>query len=412
MSLNEKTNIIIVTVFYPPVISVASNRMFAFAKYADKEKFNIHVITLATGQINECDTYKQNIHVIRIKNPAFLKRAGFSRKTGFVLHKLKALYNRLLNFFIKDEYYSWVRRACVIAAGLMSGRDDNVLISSFPPVAAHKVPLALRKEGLPFVWIADMRDLMCGNSFHPFYMEKWLCRMQTIILEHADVILSVSSPIIEKLKKCSPGIKIYEIRNGYDFIPGSSVSYNNIFTITYTGSFYGKYKPDVFFHALSNLIRDGSLQDVRVRFIGVKNVFFIPAGLRKYVQLKGKISTNEAVEEMKKADALLLVLPENCYKGVYTGKLFEYLACMKPIIALVDKEDVAADLIRSCNAGFIAGSGNVNEAESAILDAWKLWKERKTLEYNTELISKHHRKEQVGRLQKIILELLNNSDEE
>ena len=96
-------------------------------------------------------------------------------------------------------------------------------------------------------------------------------------------------------------------------------------------------------------------------------------------------------------------MPASANKGVFTGKIFDYLACLKPIIALVDKTDVAAGLIAECNAGFIAEYNNVREVEKAILSAYQLWQKKKSLNYNIDLIRKHRRKNQVRKLEKLIL---------
>ena len=42
-----KKNILIISIYYPPIQSIASNRIHSFAKYLDKEKYNVYVHTLA-----------------------------------------------------------------------------------------------------------------------------------------------------------------------------------------------------------------------------------------------------------------------------------------------------------------------------------------------------------------------------
>ena len=108
---------------------------------------------------------------------------------------------------------------------------------------------------------------------------------------------------------------------------------------------------------------------------------------------------------MRQADCLLLILPKVVQKGVYSGKLFEYLGCKRPILATVDKTDVAADLIQKCNAGFVADFDDVQEIEQCIEQAYTLWERKESLPMNDELIMWHHRKNQV----KILNDLIINS---
>jgi glycosyltransferase involved in cell wall biosynthesis len=160
-----------------------------------------------------------------------------------------------------------------------------------------------------------------------------------------------------------------------------------------------------FYAALLSLINEHKITDFEIRFVGVGLSFHIPENLLKYIVKTDRIPHKEAISEMTKADALLFMFPNNGWKGVYSGKLFEYLACRKPIIALTDPDDVAAELIRKCNSGFIATFDKVTEISEAFLKAYNLWKNKDKLEYNNAIIEQHHRKNQVAKLEKLIIEL-------
>jgi hypothetical protein len=98
---------------------------------------------------------------------------------------------------------------------------------------------------------------------------------------------------------------------------------------------------------------------------------------------------------------------KNARKGFYTGKLFEYMASLRPILALVDKDDIAAQLIRESMTGYIADSENIGEIKAALLQAYNDWREHGEFEPNIEIIKKHHRREQAKRLQGLIMEFVN-----
>lgn len=119
------------------------------------------------------------------------------------------------------------------------------------------------------------------------------------------------------------------------------------------------------------------------------------------VQIR-KVSHIKALEFMSQSDVLLLIHPNNGWKGVYTGKLFEYSGMLRPIIALIDKSDVAAKLIKDCRAGYVADSDNIEEISHIILQAYNDWKSGTRLNYNVELIKSLHRKEQVKILGELI----------
>ena len=105
------------------------------------------------------------------------------------------------------------------------------------------------------------------------------------------------------------------------------------------------------------------------------------------------------------ADTLVLVHPKG-RKGVYTGKLFDYLATNKPILAICDPNDVIAELLAETNAGFTADVTDVEDIKSKILQCYSLWKNRQVLPRKWDKIRQYTRKNQVG----ILLEYLSRQD--
>jgi glycosyltransferase involved in cell wall biosynthesis len=60
-------------------------------------------------------------------------------------------------------------------------------------------------------------------------------------------------------------------------------------------------------------------------------------------------------------------------KGVLSGKVFEYLAAERPILAAVPPDGAAAELIRETNAGVVAAPDDVEGLAAALRtlhDAW------------------------------------------
>ncbi len=109
---------------------------------------------------------------------------------------------------------------------------------------------------------------------------------------------------------------------------------------------------------------------------------------------------------MRQSDALLLIHPNNGRKGVFTGKLFEYLGVLKPIIGLIDEGDVASKLIQKCNAGYVSEETNISKVNNIIQLVYHDWKNKTTREIDITEIKKHHRYEQTKRLEVLIDKLL------
>ena len=64
------------------------------------------------------------------------------------------------------------------------------------------------------------------------------------------------------------------------------------------------------------------------------------------------------------SEALLLLIPDagGRGKGVLSGKVFEYIAAGRPILAAVPPDGAAADLIRETGAGIVAAAGRRRRA--------------------------------------------------
>ncbi|WP_457641499.1 hypothetical protein [Persephonella sp.] len=405
----SKINVLIISVYFPPIQSIASNRLYSFAKYLDKNKTNVFVNTIEEKN-NISDIDLSDINVIRIKNNSLFKPLKFDKKTNKFTHYAKVFYNRILSIIIDDPYSKWISNSYKTLKYLITKKNIDVIISSYAPVASHKLALKLKKEFPHLKWIADMRDEMGNNPFLSDLERKKLKKLEKEILNYCDAVTSVSNPILNNFRIIAgdraKNIKFREIRNGFDFdIDINNINHKNkIFTISYIGSFYGKRNPSTFFKALIE-IDQNILENIKIRFVGLTKPINIPEKLISKVEILPKVEHSKAINLMKESDALLLLHPK-IGKGIYTGKIFEYLASLRPIIALVDKEDVAAKLIKEANAGYIADFDNIYEIKKIIKQAYIDWKENKTFDFNIDLIKKHHRKEQAKILENLIFELV------
>ena len=145
------------------------------------------------------------------------------------------------------------------------------------------------------------------------------------------------------------------IANGSDFDDFAGIEYrpSDRFRITHTGSFFGKRDPRPFLTAFA----ESGLDDAVVRFVGD----FRPADaewaetleLGDRLELIPYVARRRSLELQRDSEALLLLIPEagGRGRGVLSGKVFEYLAAERPILAVVPPDGAAAELIRETGAG-------------------------------------------------------------
>ena len=98
-------------------------------------------------------------------------------------------------------------------------------------------------------------------------------------------------------------------------------------------------------------------------------------GLGDALALEGFRPHAEALAAMRAADVLLLLVPRAGGRGlsVVSGKVYEYLAAERPILALVPPEGDAAALLRDTGSAWIADpddEGGILAALGLAVDAW------------------------------------------
>jgi glycosyltransferase involved in cell wall biosynthesis len=98
-------------------------------------------------------------------------------------------------------------------------------------------------------------------------------------------------------------------------------------------------------------------------------------GLGPRLELHPYLPRREALALQRDSDALLLLIPEagGRGQGVLSGKVFEYLAAERPILAAVPPEGAAAELIRDTGSGIVAAPDDVPALTRALTDLRESW---------------------------------------
>ena len=196
--------------------------------------------------------------------------------------------------------------------------------------------------------------------------------------------------------------------NGFD---EDDYKYENIklydeFTIVYNGTLYPSQPINIFLDAIKKIIdKYKNIIKIKIIFPGIIDNLYeareivasqISESMNKYeenYQLLGRIPKQEIVEMQLSSHILLMVgHKDNHVKSVYSSKVFEYLACKKPILLCPGDDDVLDELITSTNTGVIA---NTSEQAYLFLDkSIKQYIETAKIEYapNVDEVQKYTRK--------------------
>lgn len=398
-----RKRIALISVWFPPKNGVAVNRMKAFAEYLG-EDYELEVYTEGDSLTTKNEDFG-TIHYIPISS--FWKKIKHKNGENKLIHKFKSAL-KIISIRLKvSEYSKWKKKMFTQIKACHEEKPFDVIISSFGPVEPHEIAFDVKKMFQDLVWIADMRDEMSQNPFALESAKKELEKKEQMLAPEIDAVTTVSAPIADMFKDIFPNVKyVEEVRNGYNHDLTPSNNFNERFTMVYAGTLYGKNKPGIFFECVVELLEEGQLQnDIHLRFVGTNHNFSIPQRLKEFVEFTPKVPYMQAVEYMRTADCNLLFHVPVPQRGRYSGKLFDYLSVEKPILAMVDKTDVAAELIEEHQCGRSADFYDKAEIKQELLAIYSNWKKRERWPVRSEKTKTLHRKHQIDRLKKLIEEI-------
>lgn len=409
---NHRVRIAFVTTHFPPENHVACRRNEAFARYFDHTRYDVHFIV--PKHRGAAPWYLDGITVHEAPNRSLLQPFTFEKPHARFVHALMVFYNVVIRVVPAYHHRAWIRIAIREIERLHRREPLHVLITQYGPVAPHIAGLRVKRKFPRIRWIADNRDVISDGPFTTRIAERQLTRLESAVVRAADAVTAVSGPFLDRLARHGkrPGQVFAEIRNGFTLEPREDrrSHRNEVFTIRYVGSLYGGRKPRTFFEALDRLVRSRRMGEVRVEIAGTNPFIDVPISLTSAVRCLGNVEPEAAFDLMCTADALLLLHPTVPTKGIYPAKLFEYLAARKPIIALIDPGDVAADLIRQAECGYVAANEDADGIDRITEITYRNWRERVPFAPNEEVIRSCHRRIQVARMESVIESLRISSD--
>lgn len=398
--------IALITTWYPPAKGIAVSRMKSFVKYLSlNSDFQIDVYSISVETKIEYE--KSNVTNYQFENRSILNSVKASPKDSFLKHNFKTVIRVLLSRIISNRYWFWSN--CVLKALIdnHNSKRYDVVISSYSPEEAHLIALDFVKKN-KVSWIADMRDEMSKNPGLSKKQKDILSKIENEVDKHATCITSVSKPILDDFIKLCPNVTNFqEIRNGFDHDLNleSWCSSDKTLKIGYFGTFYGERKPDNFFKSYLK-IKHQINQKVEFHFYGVHKNFWIPTELKEDVYIFPGVDYLESIQLMSKMDANLLVLPSGIGKGVYSGKIFDYISSKRPILAFVDEDDVAAELINDFNCGYVNDFNDISKGADSLLCWINDIKNQINKAASNEQIQSLHRKNQIKKLEETILKII------
>ena len=429
------SKLLLVTYYWPPGGGAGVQRSLKFAKYLPA--FGIMPVVLTVDENKAFYPFldrsllkdiSPELRVVKTQKTELLRRFSnlFPKvevpQAGFAGNDKQSAGSKIKRFvrgnlFIPDARAGWVKPAYHEAVRLLEEEGIDTYQISSPPHSSQLLGLKLKKRFPHKKWIADLRDPWTDIYFYKDLLHTPLAkaidaRYERRVLEQADEIIVVSESIKRLFAAKLPGIesKIHVIPNGYDADDFRLPSHppQDEFLVTYTGTLADSYEPEIIFEALRDLAaEEGAHFPVRLLFVGK-----LPDSVKQQAQAYGMeqrirhvdyVPHEEAVKYLLDTTALLLVIPRTAEeKGILTGKLFEYLAARKPIIAIGPPDGDAARIIAECEAGQTFSRDQKAELTDYLRAKINRWRQNPDLDLAGNRAGRYAREQLTGELARII----------
>lgn len=328
------------------------------------------------------DTHRTGDLVASDSLRRLLRRQPFAASTGSRAAVVKSPIAATRNVVPDIGLVTWVPAALMATRRLVRERGIECVVTTSPMPSTHMIGLMLGRARP--AWIADFRDGWRYEPLRPPWPTQAQDRLDAAIerrvVRSAEAVIGVSRPIAEDFS-ARLGVAATHIPNGWDprwearASQASEVELEpDTVNVVHTGKMTGDVgtDPEPLFAAMRwiEFNRPDAAQRLRLVLAGQPDSRL--HGLLEDadgtgVRYVGQLSRAASIALQRSADALLLITP--CRRpSVTSGKLYEYLAAKKPIIAVAEGSE-AARIVQATRTGVTVAHDDVEGIARALLAA-------------------------------------------
>lgn len=390
--------VLIVTYYWPPSGGSGVQRWLKFVKYLRQFGWEPIIYTPLDpeGALQDESLLKdvpENITILKTKiwEPYGLYKKVVGQKknekinVGFLTEKKKpgliqktAIWIRS-NVFIPDARKYWIKPSVKFLRHYLSEHKIDALVTTGPPHSMHLIGLRLKQQ-LNIPWLADFRDPWTNIDY---YKDLKLTRrsdakhknLEKSVLQQATRVLTIGQTLADELAQLG-GRKVDVITNGYDEddFALTNPTLDKQFTISHIGAMNADRNPKVLWKVLSELVKENKEFEKKLvlKLIGKLDysvhVSLEENNLTRFVEQIEYVPHQQATAFMYSSQLLLLALNNTPNaQGIVSGKVFEYIAAKRPILAIGAENGDAAKILTDTGAGKICGFDNAQQMKTVVL---------------------------------------------
>jgi len=361
---------------FPPIANSGTQRPLKFAKYLSQYGWEPIVMTashFAQHQTDPAllDELPKSVRIIRV--PMLNELVGdlvhqFGCRTRLARRIGDGISWRLQSRYRKPDLYALWRPTVRRAAIRLFRQEgfDAIYATGFPWTSLLIGRDVAKATGRPL--LADFRDPWAGEDLFrtphrpPEHEER---AQEADVLREAAVAISVAPSMTRRLMAAHPDVdesKFATIYNGFDPVDLDTPAprAGGKLRIVYTGVWKEGYNPSTLYDVMDWIRRSHPelLTDVEVVTAGFAPGEAARRGLTACVRELGVLPHRDAVALMHSADVLFVTNGEGNRQHIgLPGKLYEYLATGRPVLALTHPDGDAGRILNQTGGG-VAVSGD------------------------------------------------------
>lgn len=374
--------VLIITYYWPPSGGGGVQRWLKMSKYLPELGWKPIIYTPLNPDPSVVDeSLISEIHpeIVEIKTPIwepydvyrklFGKKKDSKFKAGYISEASSGNWKNKLavflrgNLMIPDPRKFWIKPSVKYLSNYLKENSVDLIVSTGPPHSMHIIALKLR-EKFDITWVADFRDPWTNIDFYSkLRLTKWgdrkHKRLELQVLKKADHVVTVSPSWQNEFLELG-GRNVELVTNGYD--PGDyqfeSVPMEKHFSITHLGALNKDRNPVSLWKAISELCKENRdfQQSVQIHLIGQTDESVIQSihenKLSEHLKITAHLPHKEGLKALHKSHLLLLPINDAPnVKGILPGKMYEYLAVKRPILAIGPGNADFARIIHETNSG-------------------------------------------------------------
>lgn len=383
-------NVLLITYEFPPSGGVGVQRALSLARYLPETGFSVHVLTARNPASPVFDPgllvhvpASVRVHRTWTLEPSYRIRKSLwtitsrrhpdltgvdHRQRGGTVNRVRASFKTALARTIQrwlspDPHVMWLPLAYRRACRLVENQDIEVVLTTAPPFSLLLLANRLKRRYPHLQMVSDFRDEWRRFFLKDFeFLDTARTRQRAEEIEHeavrsSSLVVAVTQSSLDQLRNTYPheaDSKFVWIPNGYD--PAAFRSWSarrhgtSNMVVTYVGTAYKVCSPRYYLDALDDL-PDAIRSKIETRFIGriIDEEQCVFQSRKSPLRVFGFLPQAEAFRWMEETDYLLVTVTNGF---AIAGKLFEYLATGKPILAISPLDGEVARLIRETGAGW------------------------------------------------------------